>query len=136
MLKKQRESTPGLFGAFDETYMATSAVLTSAASGPSAGSQITVMVDSGASGHFLDPFLIPGLRGLMSDYCSLDVPHKIVTVGQYVLQGIAKGTVRGHVNDVSGHKRLVPVLRTCGAWSWEEPVLCCDVVGHGRCDGV
>ena len=105
MLKKQRESTPGPFGAFGETYMTASNTLTSPASDPSAGSQITVMVDSGVSGHFLDPFLIPGLRGFMSDYCSLDVPHKIVTVGQYVFDGM-KGTVRGHVN-VSGHKRLV-----------------------------
>ena len=43
----------------------------------------------------------------MSDYCSFDVPHKIVTAGQYMVEGIAKGAVRGHVNEVSGHKRLV-----------------------------
>ena len=86
MLKKKRKSTPGLFGAFGETYMATSTALTSAASGPSAGSQVTVMVDSGASWHFLDSFLIPGLRGLMSDDCSRDVPHKIVTAGNIFLR--------------------------------------------------
>ena len=66
-----------------------------------------MMVDSGASGHFLDPFLIPGLRGLMRDYCSLAVSHKIVTAGQYVRECIPTGTVCGHVTDVSGVKRLV-----------------------------
>lgn len=104
ILKNNHDSAPGLFGAFGASYMTTSPAL--AASGPGPGSQITMMVDSGASEHFLDPLLIPGLRGLMSDYCSLDVPHKIVTAGQYVLEGIAKGTVRGHVIDVSGRENL------------------------------
>ena len=59
MLKKQHESTPGLFGAYGETYMVTSTALTSAASGPSTAFHITVMVQSDASGTSLTLFLFP-----------------------------------------------------------------------------
>ena len=75
-LENQRDSTSGLFGAFGETSTAF------AASSPGDGYQITMMVDSGASGHLFDPFLIPGLRGLMRDYCSPTVSYQIVTAGQ------------------------------------------------------
>ena len=71
---------------------------------PGDGYQITMMVDSGSSGHsFL--FVIPGLQGLMHDYFSLTVSYKIATTGQYVLEGIATSPVRGHVTDVNGAKR-------------------------------
>lgn len=63
---------------------------------------------SGASEHVLDPLLTVDRQGhMMSDYTTLDLPHKIVTAGQLVLEGIATGTNDGTVNDGSGHKRLV-----------------------------
>lgn len=104
-LMNPRSSTPGPFGAFGETFMAMLTAL--AASGTGDGSQITMMVESGVSEYFLKPFLTPGLRGLMRDYFPLAVSHTIVTAGQYVLESIATGTVRGHVIDVSGAKELV-----------------------------
>ena len=92
MLKTQRESTPGLLRAFGETYMATSVALKSVVSGPSAGSQITLRVDNGASERVLDLCPIPSLRGLMSDYRSLDVPQKIATAAMVSRRGISRTT--------------------------------------------
>ena len=74
---------------------------------PLSGSSITVMVDSGSSEHFLDPFLIPGLQNRMMDFKALDESHKIFTAGDHVLEGIGTGTVHGTVNDGHGCKTTI-----------------------------
>ena len=74
---------------------------------PLNGTSITVMVDSGSSEHFLDPFLIPGLQNRMMDYKALDEPHKIFTAGDHVLEGIGTGTVYGTVKEGHGRKTAI-----------------------------
>lgn len=110
--------------------MSTSTVF--AASGPGDGSQTSKVVDSAASGNLLDPFLIPGLTGLMRAYCFLDVSHERVTTGQYVHEGIVTGTIHGHLTDVSGANRLITLSAVLVlGLERTKPVIGCDVVSHG-----
>eukprot|EP00752_Nemacystus_decipiens_P010530 g9376.t2 len=104
----------GFFGAF----MATPAEL-SLAPFRSDGSSIRMVVDSGATGNYLDPALTPGLRSRMRDVEDLRVPHTIVAAGQQLLHGVTAGTILGTVTDDSGNDRhvslrivLVPRLGT------------------------
>ncbi|CAM9639627.1 unnamed protein product, partial [Ascophyllum nodosum] len=103
----QDEHVPfDLFGAFGTSFMVTSTPL-QCTYNPLNGSSITVMVDSGSSEHFLDPFLIPGLQNRMMDYKALDEPHKIFTAGNRVLEGIGTGTMHGTVKDGHGRKTAI-----------------------------
>ena len=87
----QDEHVPfDLFGAFGTSFMVTPTPL-QCTDNPLNRSSITVMVDSGSSEHFLDPFLITGLQNRMMDYKALDEPHKIFTAGDHVLEGIGTG---------------------------------------------
>ena len=95
-----------LFGAFGTSFMVTSTPL-QCTDIPLNESSITVMVDSGSSEHFLDPFLIPGLQNRMMDYKALDEPHKIFTAGGHVFEGIGTGTVHGTVKDGHGRKTAI-----------------------------
>lgn len=112
------------------TYMATCTVWTSANSG-AGGSSITVLVDSGASEHFLDPCLTPDLQDRLSNYNIFKLSRKIVTAGQHILEGITTGTVHDTVNDVSGRPQASGVVSgCCRTWPREEPVLGHCVVKH------
>ena len=103
----QDEDVPfNLFGAFGTSFMVTSTPL-QCADNPLNGSSITVMMDSGSSEHFLDPFLIPGLQNRMMDYKALDEPHKTFTAGDHVLEGIGIGTVHDTVKDGHGRKTAI-----------------------------
>ena len=103
----QDEHVPfDLFGAFGTSFIVTSTPL-QRTDNPLNGSSITVMVDSGSSEHFMDPFLIPGLQNRMMDYKALDELHKILTAGDHVLQGISTGTVHGTVKDGHGRKSVI-----------------------------
>lgn len=66
---------------------------------------ISVLVDSGASKHLLDPVLIPGLHG--RHYSFFESPHKIITAEKHVLEGIPTGTIHDTAADISGTKRMV-----------------------------
>ena len=55
----------------------------------SAGSFISMVVDSGATDNYVDPALTPGLRAYMRDVEELRLPHTIFAAGQNLLQGIA-----------------------------------------------
>ena len=84
--------------------MATTTAL-SAASFCSDETVLTMMVDSGATHNFVDPFHTPRLKEFMSDYRVLNVPQNIVDIGEHVLKGVATGIVRGTVTDDGGHER-------------------------------
>ena len=85
--------------------MATSTAL-SAASFCSDETVLTMMVDSGATRNFVDPFLTPQLKEFMSDYSVLNVPQNIVGIGQHVVKGVATGIVivQDTVTDDGGHE--------------------------------
>ena len=65
----------------------------SAASFCSDETVLTMMVDSGATDNFVDPFLTPRLKECMSDYHVLNVPENIVALGEHVLKVVATGIV-------------------------------------------
>ena len=90
----------GAFGALVETIIALSA-----ASFCSDETVLTMMVDSGATHNFVDPFPTPRLKEFMSDYRVLNVPQNIVGIGEHVLKGAATGIVQSTVTVDSGHKR-------------------------------
>ena len=46
---------------------------------------LAMLVDSGASGHYFDDHLHPGLKDQLLNYKKLEKPHKIVTAGRHVL---------------------------------------------------
>ena len=60
---------------------------------------MTVLVDSGASGHYFDDTVIPGLRDNLDSYQVLDLPRKITTVGGRQLDGVARGLLNSIVID-------------------------------------
>ena len=68
---------------------------------------VNVLVDSGASGHYFDDAIIPGLRSKLDNYQVLDVPRIITTAGGHQLEGIAQGLLRGNIIDGTGAQRLV-----------------------------
>ncbi|CAM9708118.1 unnamed protein product [Ascophyllum nodosum] len=103
----QDEHVPfDLFGAFGTSFMVMSTSL-QCTDNPLNGSSIAVMVNSGYSEHFLDPFLIPGLQYRMMDYKALDEPQKIFTAGDHVIEGIGTSTVHGTVEDDHGRKTAI-----------------------------
>ena len=55
----------------------------------------------------MDTDLHPGLKECMRDYEVLEQPHQIVTAGEQVIEGKAKGTITGTFNDQHGKKRPV-----------------------------
>ena len=104
----QDEHVPfDLFGAFGTSFMVASTPLQCMDNSLNGSSITVMMVDSGSSEHFLDPFLIPGLPNRMMDYKALDEPHKIFTAGDHVLEGMGTGTVHGTVKDGHGRKTAI-----------------------------
>lgn len=86
-------------------------------------SYLTIMVNSGPSSHFFDPFLMPGWLSRMSDYPVLDQPHKIYGVGGHIPDGIGTSTVFITVLDIfsqaSSTDQLLGFRRT---WPSTEPL--------------
>ena len=105
MLKKKTADL-GLFAAFGEIFMVVpSTPATRQDICKTDGSSITILVDSGASEHYLDIDLPPGLRERMLDYEILKESHQIITAGEHVIEGIAKGTIIGTFNGQHGKKQ-------------------------------
>ena len=100
--KQDHRFSYGGFGAF----MATSADLVDADL-RSDGSFIRLLVDSGASDNYVDPYLTPALQSSMGDCKLLPVPHTIVATGQNLLEGVVTGTLHGTVTDEGGHKQPI-----------------------------
>ena len=73
------------------------------------GKQVTVLVDSGASGNYFDDQLIPELKHRLVDRVDLSVPRKILTAGGSLLEGTSEGLLQGLVTDEYGNSHLVRV---------------------------
>ena len=65
------------------------------------GNLATLVVDSGASGHYFDNAIIHNLKHRLQDYAHLATPRKILTTGGAVLQGLT--------TDDNGNQVLVRV---------------------------
>ena len=68
---------------------------------------LTMLMDSGASGHYFDDELNPGLKAKLINYMPLERPRKILTAGPHVLPGTATCTISGKIIDTDGNKHPV-----------------------------
>lgn len=77
---------------------------------------MTMLVDSGATEHFLDDELIPGLKDILLDYELLDNPKKIAAAGQRVLLGTATGVLPDTITNQNGgvHKANFRIVIVSG----------------------
>ena len=67
---------------------------------------VSVMVDSGASGHYFHNALIPGLRYRLDNYQALAIRRWITTAGGHQLEEAGQGLLRGHYIGAQGLERL------------------------------
>ena len=72
-------------------------------------SVVSVIMDSGASGHYFDDALIPGLRYRLDNYQELVIQQYITTAGGHQLEGAGQGLLRGHIIDAQGVQRLIQI---------------------------
>ena len=56
---------------------------------------VHILVDSGASDHYFDVFLIPELNRRLLDYTCLITPRKILNAGRALLHGTSEGILQG-----------------------------------------
>ena len=70
-------------------------------------SLVSVMVDSGVSGHYYDDALIPGLRYRLDNYQALAIRRWITTAEGHQLKEAGQGLPRGHSIGTQGLKRLI-----------------------------
>ena len=70
------------------------------------GNVVTVLVDSGASGHHFDDLIIPELKYLLQDDTSVSTPRTILTAGGAVLDGTAEGVLQGLITGDYGEQHL------------------------------
>ena len=68
--------------------------------------KMTVVVDSGASDHYVDDKLVKGIQQLMFDHQEFGTPRTITTAGLHTLLGAATGEVRSKVTDSNGQTRM------------------------------
>ena len=69
----------------------------------------TLVVNSGASGHYFDDAIIRNLKHRLQDYVHLAALRKILTAGGAILDSTAEGILEGLVEDNSGNQILVRV---------------------------
>ena len=81
------------------------------------------MVESGASGHYFDDALIPGLRYRLDNYQELAIRRWITTAGGHQLEDAGQGLLWGHIIDALEVQRpiQIPVLIVPGLGP--EPLL-------------
>ena len=72
-------------------------------------SLVSVMVDSGASDHYFDDALMPGLRYRLDTYQELAIRRWITTAGGHQLEGADQGLLRGHIIDGQGVQHLIQI---------------------------
>ena len=68
--------------------------------------KITMLVDTGASDHYIDDKLAPGIKDMMSDYRPVIGTREITGIGQHTLYGTHTGTVNCQIVDSSGKKQF------------------------------
>ena len=108
MLQKQAADTMGLFGAFGGSlHGAANIAITKASGNGISSNSLTMLVDSGATANHLDSNLAPGLKHRIADYKELEQPHKVITAGKHILEGVATGTIKGTVTDTDGDRQHV-----------------------------
>ena len=77
---------------------------------PSAGDDsVTVLVNSGASGHYFDDLIIPSLKYCLLNYVLLTTPRKIFTAGGALLDGTAEWILQRLVADNHGEHHLARI---------------------------
>ena len=77
---------------------------------PSAGDDsVTVLVDSGASDHYFDDLIIPGLKYRLLNHVLLTTPRKILTARGGLLDGTDEGILQGLVTDNHGGQHLARI---------------------------
>ena len=77
---------------------------------PSVGDDsVSILVDSGASGHYFDDLIIPSLKHRLMNCVLLTTPRKILTAGGALLDGTAKGVLQGLVTDNHGEQHLARI---------------------------
>ena len=67
---------------------------------------VTLMVDSGASGHYFNDAITRDLKQRLQDSVYLTTPHIIFTTGEALLNGTAEGVLQGLVTDDNGNQIL------------------------------
>lgn len=72
----------------------------------------TMLVDSGASEHFIDSDLIPDVRECLTSCTVLDPPMVITTAGLHSIHGFATGTLPCAVVDTNGQEHEISVSVT------------------------
>ena len=70
---------------------------------------VTLLVDSGASGHYFDDLIIPSLKFRLLNYVLVTTTRKIITAGGALLDGTAKGILQGLVTDNHGEQHLARI---------------------------
>ncbi len=73
----------------------------------------TMTVDTGASNHFLDSELLPGLDQRMVEYTKVDPPLIVNVAGQGQLHGTSKGALNVTVTDQDGGQHAVRLPFIC-----------------------
>ena len=81
--------------------------ITKASGNGISSNSLTMLGDSGATANYLDSDLAPGLKHRMADYKELEQPHKVITAGNHILEGVATGTIKGTVIDKDGNQHHV-----------------------------
>ena len=64
---------------------------------------VSVLVDSGASGHYLDDLITPSVKHRLLNYVLLTTPRKILTAGGALLDGTAEGMLKGLSPTITGN---------------------------------
>ena len=77
-------------------------------------SLVSVVGDSGVSGHYFDDALIPGLRYRLDKYQVLAIWRWITTAGGHQLKEADQGLPRGHSIGAQGLKRLTQLSVSAG----------------------
>ena len=70
---------------------------------------VTVLVDTGASGHYFDDLIIPSLKHRLLNYVLLTTPRKILTAGGALLDGTAEGILQDLLTNNHGEQHLARI---------------------------
>ena len=70
---------------------------------------VHILVDSGASDHYVDEFLIPELNRRLLDYTCLTTPRRILTAGGALLDGTGEGNLQRVIIENYGNGHFVRI---------------------------